>query len=126
MEPAPVLIRAFEIHLDGPAQLRSGLDDGRMTAAGIEPHVENVALLAKLLAAALRASRARRQQLPGAAAMPLVDAATVAEDVRDVLDEALLDEDGVARLAVERDDRHTPHPLPRDRPVGPVLDHVED
>ena len=53
--------------------------------------------------------------------------APVAHDGRHVLDQPLLvEQQRVARRAVEGDDRHAPHALARDDPVGPVRDHVED
>src|SRR2546426_343776 len=43
-----------------------------------------------------------------------------------MLDDRLLEQHRLAAGAVEGGDRHTPHALAGERPVGPVCDHVED
>src|SRR5207244_9295109 len=95
-------------------------------AARIEPDVEDVGLLAEPLAAAPGAPGGRRQQLRLAAEIPLLDAPPLAEEAGHVLDHALVQQELAAALTVERHDRHAPHALARERPVGPVRDHVED
>src|SRR5262249_13814759 len=83
-------------------------------------------LLAEALAAALRAAGPRRQELPRRARVPFVAALALTEDRRDVLDDALLQEERPAAGAVERDDRHAPHALARDDPLQAVRHHVVD
>src|SRR5215467_9326318 len=126
LKPAAVLVRALEVELGRPVQLGPRLEDRRVAAAGVEPHVEDVRLLAEALAAALRAAGPRRQELARRARIPLVAALALTEDRRDVLDDALLQEERLAGRAVERDDRHTPHALARDDPLQAVRHHVVD
>src|SRR5690242_11707977 len=116
MKPAAVLIGALEVQLRRPAQLGPRLEHGGVAAAGVEPHVEDVRLLAEAIAAALCATRAWRQQARRRSRMPLVGAGALAEDPRNVLDDALVEQHRVAALAIERDDGHAPHALARDRP----------
>src|SRR5207248_4480676 len=116
MEPAPVLIGAFQVQLRRPAQLGPRFEHGGVAAAGVEPDVEDVRLLAKARTTALRTARPGRQQVTGCARVPLVGAVAVVEDARHVLDDTFLEQHRVARVAVERDDRHAPHALARDGP----------
>ena len=44
LEPAAVLVAAFQIHVRRPAQFRRARQHRFVARAGIEPHVENVAL----------------------------------------------------------------------------------
>ncbi len=55
VEPAPVLVRALEIHVGRPVQIGPRLEHGRVAAAGVEPHIQNVRFLTKLGAAAAAA-----------------------------------------------------------------------
>ena len=126
VEPAAVLVRALEVHVGGPPEIGPRLEHGGVAAPRVEPHVEDVRLLAEARAAALRALRPRGQEVLRLAGMPLVHAVTVAHDLGHVLDQALLEQQRAARRAVEGDDRHAPDALARDHPLGPVGDHVED
>src|SRR5205807_6922117 len=124
MEPPAVLVRALEVHLGWPPELRSLFEDGGMTAARVEPDVEDVALLAKFATPTLRTGRSRRHELLGISRVPLVGARTCFHDPGHVLHHALVEEQRVARRAIEGDDRHTPHPLARDHPLRSMRDHV--
>ena len=126
VEPAAMLVRALEVHVRRPAQVRSRLEHGRVAAAGIDPDVEDVGLPAELPAAARGTARAGRDELGLGPQVPLLDSPPVAEDLRHVLDDALVEEQRPARAAVERHDRHAPDALAREHPVGPVGDHVEE
>src|SRR5262245_30124493 len=126
LEPAAVLVAALEVELGRPVQLGPRLEDGRVAAAGVEPHVEDVGLLAEALAAARCAAGPRRQELPRRARVPFVAALALTEDRRDVLDDALLQQERPAAGAVERDDRHAPHALARDDPLQAMRHHVVD
>src|SRR5262249_56213725 len=82
--------------------------------------------LAEARAPALRAAGSGRQEIAGVARIPLVGAPALTEERSDVLDDALLEQEGVAARAVERDDRHAPDALARDDPLQPVGHHVVD
>src|SRR5205823_9666013 len=90
-----------------------------------EPDVEDVALLAELAAAALRARLARREKLAGRMLVPGVGP-FLAEEVRHPLEELRGGDRLAALLAIENGDRHAPQPLARDAPVGAVLHHAAD
>ena len=126
MEPAAVLIGALEVQLGRPPEIGMRLQHRRVTAAGVEPHIEGVGALAEHRLAALAAPCARRQQLLLTAEVPLLDPAAPTEDLRDVLDDRLLEQQRLAAGAVEGGDRHAPHALAGERPVRPMRDHVED
>ena len=49
VEPAAVLIAAFEIHVGRPGQAEALVEHGEMARAGIEPDVENVVLFAEFV-----------------------------------------------------------------------------
>ena len=70
MEPAAVLIAAFDVHIRGPGQFVGGGEHGQVARAGIEPDIQNVGFLAELGGAALGASHAGRQQFGGGALIP--------------------------------------------------------
>ena len=66
LEPAAILVGAFQIHVGGPGKIGRGrirrIEHGQMRRAGIEPDVENVGFLAPAGLAAFRAARARGKQ----------------------------------------------------------------
>ena len=96
-----------------------------MAAPGVEPDVEDVGLLPERAAAALPARGPGGQQLRGRArGTTRRRPRRLPSDGGDVLDDRLLEERRAAGLAVERHDRHAPHALARDGPVGAVGDHV--
>ena len=93
-----------------------------MRRAGVEPAVERVGLLVKVLAAAVRAGEAFRDKLVRILLEPDVRA-EFAEELRD-LGDGLVGADGLAAvLAVEHRDRQAPAALTGDAPVGALADH---
>ena len=86
VEPAAILVRAFEVHVRGPGQFRVGrarrIEHRQMRRAGIEPDVENVVFLAPARGAAMR-SACPAEAVPRACAEPGVGAflSKPAEDV---------------------------------------------
>src|SRR5712692_9731594 len=65
MEPAAILIAAFQIHIGGPRQAVFRRQNGEMAGSGVEPDIENVSLFAKFLVAAARALDARADEIGG-------------------------------------------------------------
>src|ERR1700679_3101711 len=74
MEPAAVLIAAFEIHVGRPCKTEALIEHGEMTRTGIEPYVQDVGLFAEFAAAAFGACGPGGQQLGGGALIPDVGA----------------------------------------------------
>src|SRR5207245_3156259 len=100
---------------------RAGEDCGP-GAPRVEPDVEDVGLLLELRAVALRTARPAREQLGERLVEPGVGAVLL-EDARHVLHRLGRDERLAVLDAVRDRDGHSPAPLPRDAPVGPVLHH---
>src|SRR5277367_1359718 len=55
VEPAAVLIAAFQVEIRGPCEAVRSSQHGQMAGSGIEPDVQDVGLFAELNAAALSA-----------------------------------------------------------------------
>ena len=126
LEPSAVLVRALEIEVGRPAELRAHREHRGVAAAGVEPHVEDVRFLAEALARASWAARAGGQEGRRVAHVPLVRARTVPHDPGHVLHQRLVEQELIAPGAVEGHDRHAPHALARDHPLRAVRDHVVD
>src|SRR5438067_10125915 len=94
-----------------------------MADPGVEPDVQNVLLLAELRAAALRATRLRRQQLPRGTLEPRIGALPL-EPCGDVIGDLARDQRVTACRAEKRHDRHAPVALARDAPVGTEFHHA--
>src|SRR5713226_5556729 len=118
MEPAAILIGAFEINVGGPL---GALQHGEIRRAGIEPHIQNVVFLAPLRRPT-RAPRACRQQFLRTVFVPGVGAFFF-KPFHDIAQRFEIFEALSASLAVEDDDRHTPEALARDAPVRTLFNH---
>src|SRR5215212_1185426 len=118
-----MLVVAFDVDVAGPGQLRAALQHGDVRAAGVEPDVEDVGLLAERRAAAFRAGAAGADEVLGRMLVPGVGA-LFAEDVHHALEELGRGDRLAAAFAVEDRDRHAPQTLARDAPVGTVPDHA--
>ena len=107
MEPSPVLIAPFQVHVRGGARFGRCFQDGGMADAGIEPDVEDVRLFPEDSPRRIGAAGSRGQQV---ARLPLEpDVGAVLPDERRPHGQDLLRHDlAVARLAVEHGDRHAP------------------
>ena len=119
LEPAAVLVGAFEIEVGRPALVGPAAAFQRedMGAAAVEPDVEDVGLALVIGGVAIRA-----EHRGGVGVVPRIDAAGA-----DRLDDALVDlgiDQQFAGLALdEQSDRHAPGALAADHPVGPLGDH---
>src|SRR5688572_12264977 len=63
LKPAAMLVAALEVHVRGPRQVGPSWKDRFMARAGVEPHVEDVALRLEGRAAAGGARQSCRQEL---------------------------------------------------------------
>ena len=68
LEPAAVLVAAFEVHVGRPGQLGPDRQHRLVARPGVEPDVEDVHLALERRAAARRAREARRARTPRSAA----------------------------------------------------------
>src|SRR5580704_1938005 len=125
MEPAAILIAAFQIHVRRPRQMVRLSKHGQVTRAGIEPDIENVSLFAKRRPAAFRALRARSGQLLCALRIPDVGG-LLADQSDDAIEDLAVGQRLSAALAIEHDDGHAPRALTGYAPVRPGRDHVGD
>src|SRR5215470_10131090 len=118
-----MLVAALEIDVGRPGQLGPDREHRFVTRSGIEPYVEDVHLALEARAAAVRAREPRWNEIAGWSLVPGFDAVPF-EHRRRTFDERRRHLCPAALRAVDRRDRHTPCPLARDAPVGPVRDHV--
>ena len=140
LEPAPVLVVPFEVHVRGALSVRAEelrplarAQHRHVRHAGVEPDVHDVALLLEELVTA--PVRVRRKEVLRGARVPRV-AALGPEDLDDAREELLLLRRVVlprvdfAPLAVaygvEQGDRRAPAALAGDHPLAAVLDHPRD
>ena len=125
VEPAAILVARFHIFVGGPGQLLAVPQHGQVAGAGVEPHIEDVGLLAEGGATAARAVRAGGQQLAGRPQVPGVGRFP-AKNLHRVAQRGDVGQPLAALLAIKSDDGHAPKALPRDAPVWAHGDHVED
>ena len=123
LEPAAMLVAPFEIDVGGPRQLGPHREHRLMARPRVEPDVENVHLALEMAAAALGTREAGGNEILRRTLVPRVGAVLLEHGGR-FLDERRRDDRLAARRAVHRRNRHAPHALPRDAPVGTVGDHV--
>ena len=74
LEPAAILVRAFDVEVGRPRQLLGVAEHRLVARARVEPHVEDVALALELAPAALRAREPVGQELLDRALVPRVGA----------------------------------------------------
>src|ERR1035438_1633078 len=135
MEPAAVLVAAFEIEalravsvlegFIGGFKVGIGLANREPACAGVEPDVENVGFLAEGLASAMHTGSVDRQQGGGIRGVPGLDAFAFKE-VNDGAVKGRVEDGLLAAFAHEYGDVGAPDALPPDAPVGPRGDHVGD
>ena len=125
LEPATVLIRAFQIQIGRPVQFFALIAHRRMAHARIKPYVHNVFFLVKAAAAALGAHRALRQDFLRLLNIPLVGS-LLAEQFRNCQHCLFGDQWLAAVPAIEDRDGHAPPALPGNTPVLAVENHRSD
>ena len=130
LEPAAVLVCTLKIEVRGPAVILPGGTGGIfknrcMGYAGIKPNVHDVGFLFKVLAAAVRANSAFRQNLGCILDVPGVGT-FLSKKLRNSLNTLFGNVFLAAILAEEDRDRNAPGSLTRDTPVTSVLDHADN
>src|SRR5215469_16312781 len=120
-----MLVTAFEVVVRGPRQTRFVPQHRSLAAAGFEPYVEDVHLLAKFRAEALGALGAGGKNLFGGVLVPGVGPLARKES-DDSFVHRLVVQELLAVFATEDRDWHTPNPLARDAPVRARSNHVRD
>ena len=108
VEPAAVLVAALQVEVHGPEAVLALAHRGPAHAR-LEPHVDDVRLLAEVGGSA-GAGHALGQQLSGVPGVPGVGA-LLGEDAGHMVDELAAGQGLVAILAVEHRDRHAPGAL---------------
>src|ERR1035437_7741507 len=135
MEPATVLIAAFEVQalravlvlevrVDG-FELIIGLADGIPTGAGVEPNVENVGLLAEGLPATVHTSCIGRKQRCRLGRVPRFHAMLL-KQLHDLAVKRRIKDGLLAAFAQEYCDGHAPNALAADAPVGARGNHISN
>src|SRR5208283_3262843 len=125
VKPSAMLITAFQVEISRPGKSWLAAQHRCLARTRLEPHVNNVHLLAELGAAALRTLCPRRQDVfcrmpvPGVGALPREQG-----DHRAI--HRLVVQKLIAPFALKQGDRDAPNALARDAPVGPRSDHVRD
>ena len=113
MEPAAMLVRAFEIEVGRPLQVGIALQHEGVRRAGVEPDVEDVRDLLVVVGIVLVAEEALGRALePGVGAFGF-------EGLDDAVDHLGIAQRLAGLLVDEHRDRHAPGALARDAPVGP-------
>ena len=123
LEPAAMLVTAFEVHSNRPGKLRTLCSNSHVRGTAIEPYVHDVGFLMEVLAAAFRADSAFRQQLFSSMSPPCVTALFF-EPVSNGVNSSLVNQMLAAVVAVEYRDRYAPYALTADAPVMTVANHV--
>ncbi len=125
LEPPAVLVPPLDVEVGGPGHVGTGAESGQVAAAGIEPDVQDIELLAEITAAAAGALRPFGEQFTRCVPVPGVGPLAV-EDGGDMLDDLPVEQGLATPPAVEGDDGHPPGALARNAPVGPLPHHVAD
>lgn len=123
VEPAAMLVAAFEIKICWPEVFRFCAQHAFMAGAGVKPNVHDVGFFAEMGAAALRAFVAFWQKFVGAHGKPAVGA--MFAHVLLHAGDGVVVEDGLAAVfAIEHWDWYTPDALTGDAPVAAIADHI--
>ena len=116
LEPAPVLIRAFQVEVGRITQLFAPVKHGKMRNAGIEPDVEGIGDLVVVFGVVA-------EQFPGIEFVPGVDTALL-HPPGDLFEQLLRVGMQFAGFPVhEQGDRHAPGALPGNAPVRAAAQH---
>ena len=136
LEPAAMLVGAFEIHHGVVAAVGLALDAGEarkmhrvfqhegVRRAGIEPDVENVVDLLPVFVGALAEEALARAGLCTRRRRPPASKASTMRTLTSGSSRMSTEPSGFSLMNTR--DRHAPGALARDHPVGPALDHAVD
>ena len=119
VEPATILVTAFEVHVVGPLQFRVVAQHRFVTRARVEPDVQDVAFALKIGAVALCAPQASGQKFGQVALVPGVRA-MVREDGGRAVGQRGVQHRLATPGAVDSGNRYPPRSLSRDAPVRTV------
>ena len=129
MEPAAVLVGAFEVQVSRelyavflPVFMRV-TEDAVPCGAGVEPYVHDVFFFMEMGASAVRAFEAFRKEFFSGMSPPCIGAFFF-YDFFDFLHRFISDDPLAAVVAVECRNRHAPGSLAGNTPVLTVADHV--
>ena len=125
LEPAAMLVAAFQIHVNGPAQLRTLCSYCHMGGAAVEPNVHDIGFLVEMVVTAFRAYSTSGQQLFSAMSPPCIGA-FLFKPVSNSIDGSFVNQMLTALVAVENGNGHAPNTLTADAPVMAVANHVVD
>ena len=121
LEPAAILVIAFQIYVNRGLLTFAVLDNSTPGGTGIKPYIHGVGFLVELAAAALTLD-ACRQDLSSRHVEPCVGA-LFTEQISNGLNRLLIYQRLAALLAGEDRNRNTPDTLTGNTPVGTLTDH---
>ena len=121
LEPAAILVIAFQIYVNRGLLTFAVLDNSTPGGTGIKPYIHGVGFLVELAAAALTLG-ACRQNLSSRHVEPCVGA-LFTEQISNGLNRLLIYQRLAALLAGEDRNRNTPDTLTGNAPVGTLTDH---
>ena len=126
LEPAAMLVAAFEVDVRRPGQLRPHRQHRLVARTRIEPDVEDVHLALEVVPPQVGQVRPGGHELLDRPLVPGVGAVASRRPPRRCSTISGRQHRFAAARAVERRNRHAPRALARDAPVRPVRDHVVD
>ncbi len=125
MEPAAMLVGAFQVKVGGKAAFRAFFHDSGKTCAGIKPNVKNVFFPFKMRSAAVRAFNAVRDDFAVLRFIPIVTACGVfCKTFCDFTHPCGILPCFAAILAKQRKNWDTPGSLAGNAPVGALFYHI--
>ena len=124
VEPAAILVTAFEIHISGEVKGVASCFQNRDTRrTRIEPHIEDVGLFSEIIPGTFRTFESVGKKFGLSLGIPRV-CSFFRKDVSDMIDDFRVGNRFIATIAVEDRNRNAPTSLTRNAPVGPTLEHV--
>ena len=124
LEPAAMLVGAFEVEVGRPVQVLVLGAHGEMARTGVDPDVERVGALAHVLGPGGRDGRAGEDFLDGGGPPPIAPAR--GDLLGDVADDAGVEVRFAGGRGIERRNRHAPGALTRDAPIRTAFEGGAD
>ncbi len=127
VEPAAMLVGAFQIEICREGEIGTGFQHGRPAGAGVKPDIENIAFALPVRAAAFGADKALGHNVFQRHLVPVVAARGVFGKALGEVPHPLGIVPGLAAIfAQQGHDGNAPLPLPGNAPVRARLDHIVD
>ena len=123
LEPAAILVAAFQIHVRRPGEAIVFVQRRQVAGAGIKPNVENIVFFAESRPAAFGAGSALGNQFRSGLLEPDIGR-MLGKQGNNRIQNLLVRQRMSAVIAVKHHDRHAPDTLARNTPVGPRGHHV--